>query len=192
MFELYVNRTEIFKNQNDVVTSGANEVFDVHFKFSNDWHGFVKTVCFSNDCDKETIYSSVLDDSGECCIPWEITKDSGNDIYIGIYGVKDDVVLPTIWYNLCTVEKGADVGDMPQDATPSAYEQMLSIAQNLQKDVDEGKFNGYTPVKGTDYFTQQEIEDIKTSVTQNLSQEYGNIEEALDIIIEIQNTLINA
>ncbi len=192
MFKLLVNKTEIFKNEGSIVTSGAKDAFKVQFEFSNDWNGFVKTVCFSNDFTNETVYSLILPDDGECVIPWELFKNSEKEIYIGIYGVKGDVVLPTIWYNLCTVENGAEVGEESQEATPTAYEQMLSIAQKLEKDADEGRFNGYTPVKGEDYFTQQEIDDIKSSIKQVLFQEYGNIEEALDKIIEIQNTLINS
>lgn len=54
--------------------------------------------------------------------------------------------------------------------------------------------SGYTPQKGTDYFTQEELESIKSEVIQAANNHtdivYGDIDAALDRIIEIQDSLL--
>ncbi|MCR5703854.1 MAG: hypothetical protein K6G85_04455, partial [Eubacterium sp.] len=36
-----------------------------------------------------------------------------------------------------------------------------AVADSVREDADNGDFDGYTPIKGTDYFTREEIEEIE-------------------------------
>lgn len=50
--------------------------------------------------------------------------------------------------------------------------------------------DGYTPIKGVDYFTDDEIASIINQVTNNVSSQYGDVEAALSEIITLQNSFI--
>lgn len=147
MFSLYANKVLLKVNQREAVTSGSVNVYNVQFSFSSAWNGLDKTAVFQAGSD---IISVVLDDSNTCTIPWEVLENPSRTLYVGVYGTKGgDIVLPTIWESLGTIQKGVTLGTNMQPPTPDAYSQILSIAEKAQEiaqsvrdDADEGKFNG--------------------------------------------------
>lgn len=153
MFSLYANKVLLKVNQREAVTSGSVNVYNVQFSFSSAWNGLDKTAVFQAGSD---IISVVLDDSNTCTIPWEVLENPSRTLYVGVYGTKGgDIVLPTIWESLGTIQKGVTLGTNMQPPTPDAYSQILSIAEKAQEiaqsvrdDADEGKFDGETGPEG--------------------------------------------
>lgn len=113
-------------------------------------------------------------------IPWEVLETPKMPVYIGVYGVgDDDVRLPTIWTNLCYVQKGAPpIGQETREHTEdffSRVERIVSEANKVGKSVYElAQETGFAgtlsdwleslkapaPEKGIDYFTDQDKSDF--------------------------------
>lgn len=45
--------------------------------------------------------------------------------------------------------------------------------ETFQQKYDNGELNGTTPVKGVDYFTETEINEITTTITNNINENIG-------------------
>lgn len=118
------------REMTEVLTSGSVRVYPVRFRFNSDWKGLVKNATFRAG---STSVSVVLDETGECTIPWEVLVRSGYILEVGVCGTQGTaVVLPTIWANLGTIQEGAQPGANAQEPTPSVYQKL--IAQ-----LDEGR-----------------------------------------------------
>ena len=115
------------------VTSGSVNVYRVHFDFSPDWEGMMKTACFRSG--SQTV-SVLLDGTGECTIPWEVTDpdDKGKTLYAGVCGTQDgEVMLPTIWASLGVILEGVTAcGSASRPPTPGLYDQVLSVLRGKQ------------------------------------------------------------
>lgn len=147
MFSLTANKVLLNLKERETVTSGSVNVYTVQFAFSSEWDGLDKTAVFQAGSD---VISVVLDESQTCTIPWEVLENPRRTLYAGVYGTKDgNVVLPTIWASLGTIQQGVTTGTNTQPPTPDVYSQILAvaekaqeIAQSVRDDADEGKFNG--------------------------------------------------
>lgn len=121
------------------------------------WEDYEKTVVFKrlgNGC--ITPFVIIANSQAETLsIPHEILAESGY-FKIGVYGTKDNVVLPTLWSDNIKIEYGTDTyGEAPQPPTPSVYEQILKTSKNavdtansVRQDADNGLFNGEKGEKG--------------------------------------------
>lgn len=69
----------------------------------------------------------LLDDGGECVIPWEVLTFHGQPLMAGVFGTQEDAVLPTTWASLGTVLEGVPT-DAPgsRPPTPDAWGQELA------------------------------------------------------------------
>lgn len=147
MFSLTANKVLLKLNERETVTSGSVNVYAVQFAFSSEWDGLDKTAVFQAGSD---VISVVLDESQTCTIPWEVLENPRRTLYAGVYGTKDgDVVLPTIWASLGTIQQGVTTGTNTQPPTPDVYSQILAVAEKAQEvaqsvrdDADAGKFDG--------------------------------------------------
>ena len=152
MFKLYANKVKLQRIDEETVTSGSVNAYDVYFQFDSNWTGLSRTAVFLAGDIKKSI---LLDDTGYCTIPWEVMQEDGRMLYAGVYGTRTDedgtetVVLPTMWAELGQIEVGVTLGDSMQPPTPDIYNQILSaaqeaidIAQSVRDDADDGKFNG--------------------------------------------------
>lgn len=147
MFSLTANKVLLNLKERETVTSGSVNVYTVQFAFSSEWDGLDKTAVFQAGSD---VISVVLDESQTCTIPWEVLENPRRTLYAGVYGTKGgNVVLPTIWASLGTIQQGVTTGTNTQPPTPDVYSQILAvaekaqeIAQSVRDDADEGKFNG--------------------------------------------------
>ena len=136
---------------------------DCRIVFDEFWQDYDKFVVFerTNTCGKSIeIFANSMD--FVATIPHEILAESGNFV-IGVYGLKDNEVLPTLYSNNIKILYGTETnGTPPTEPTPNPYEQIIAIAketeqiaQSVRDDADSGKFDGkdgYTPIKGVDYF----------------------------------------
>lgn len=132
MFKLYANKVKLQRIDDETITSGSVNAYDVYFQFDSNWTGLSRTAVFSAGEIKKSV---LLDDTGYCTIPWECMQESSRTLYAGVYGTKSDedgtetVVLPTMWIDLGVIEEGATLGDSAQPPTPDVYSQILAVAQ---------------------------------------------------------------
>lgn len=93
------------------------------------WSGYANTVVFKRDGRKPiNIIIDSLDNTIE--IPHEILSESG-EFKIGVFGLKPDEVLPTLWSENIKIRYGTDThGTAPTDYTPSEIDQLRLSKQN--------------------------------------------------------------
>ena len=133
MFLLQAEKTKLALTQREQLTSGSANVYRCRFEFSEDWEGMAKVACFRSG--SQTV-SVLLDESGKCVIPWEVTgpDSSGKRLAVGVYGTRDGgVALPTVWADLGEILKGVNcccTGSRPP--APGLYEQVLAALEGKQ------------------------------------------------------------
>lgn len=131
MFSLTANKVHLNVVERETITSGSVNVYTVQFKFGSDWDGLTKTAVFHA---ADTTISVLLDGTNECSIPWEVLQDANRTLCVGVYGTRGgNIVLPTIWAALGTIQAGVCLGDSAQPPTPSVYEQILADIGNLDE-----------------------------------------------------------
>ena len=127
MFVLYADKTQLTVRQKEPVTSGSVNVYPVRFEFSPDWDGMTKIACFRSGAQTVT---ELLDGTGECVIPWEVTDPDDKDktLYAGLYGTRNgNVVLPTVWARLGIISEGVSgCGAGSRPPTPELWRQELA------------------------------------------------------------------
>lgn len=94
------------------------------------WQGYENTVVFKreNDC---TVYNVVIDSlSNRVEIPYTILAESGS-FKVGLFGVKPDEVLPTLWSDYIKVRYGTDThGTTPPKYEPNEIDQLRLSKQD--------------------------------------------------------------
>lgn len=124
MYVLNVRKNRLEVRQREPTTSGSVGVNSVLFQFSPDWDGLTRTAVFRAGGVSRSI---LLDESGECLIPWEVLEKPGVFLLVGVYGERGrEIVLPTVWASLGTILKGAAPGEGGQPPTPELWEQGLA------------------------------------------------------------------
>lgn len=123
MFELYAKKNQLQLCKREPLTSGSVNVYEAKFGFSEDWAGLEKTAVFRAG---EASASVLLEESGECVIPWEVLQKPGVRLEAGVYGTRGgEVVLPTIWADLGYICTGvAPTGEL-YPPTPELWQQEL-------------------------------------------------------------------
>ena len=142
----------------------------VTFSFDKTWEGLVKVALFRAGGDTYCVHEI----ENRVTVPWEILEKAGCTLYAGVYGVSEDgtLAIPTLWTVVGPIQPGADP-DATETCDPHlpAWKEALDAARNAQemalavkRDADAGEFNGYSPVRGLDYWTEQDIQQIKSYV----------------------------
>lgn len=122
MFILQANKNELLVKHREMITSGSVNVHKAKFYFDDCWSGFERTAVFK--AGKNSV-SVLLDNTNICMIPWEVLAKHDEELYIGVYGAKEDVVLPTIWAKSVKIALGVTTGDEPEPPTPDIWQQKL-------------------------------------------------------------------
>lgn len=123
MFILYADKTQLAVRKREPLTSGSVNVYEVRFELSPDWEGLTRTAVFKAGSESRSI---LLDESGECVIPWEVLATPGTALRAGVYGTRDEeLVLPTVWENLGIIQEGVSPGETARPPTPDLWEQEL-------------------------------------------------------------------
>ena len=133
MFQLYASKNQLAVRQREPVTSGSVNVYKARFEFSEDWEGMEKIACFRSG---SQVISVLLDDTGECTIPWEVMDpdDKGKKLFVGVYGTKGgDMVLPTIEACLGEILPGVTYG---QNARPPTINSWGGSGTNHQHPIE--------------------------------------------------------
>lgn len=166
-----------------LIASGGIECDTIEFTFCALWDGFSKVAVFYRN-EREVYHVEICDD--KCTIPKEVLVNPGY-LYFGVFGVKDGVTRTSsvISYK---VEAGAITdGIKPPEPTPSIYEKILKHEEEIAKKLnaselptaintalaqakESGEFDGpagadgYTPVKGVDYYTDADRDELVQAV----------------------------
>lgn len=123
MFVLQADKNQLTVQKREAVTSGSVNAFQARFEFSADWGGLTKKAVFRAGGVSRAV---LLDETGECEIPWEVMAEPDVRLEAGVYGTRDDTVLPTAWASLGTILEGAAPGEDAREPTPGPYEQVLA------------------------------------------------------------------
>lgn len=172
--KVIVRGTKVTAELTDVLTSGMVGV-PVEFQFDEDWGDLRKLGVFEGSGQKKYLDLNL---GGELTIPWEVLTEERTLVKVGVEWREADgtVVIPTRWAEVGVVLPGAQAGNDPAlEPTPTVYDQIMqAIESGRLKGEDgltpyiggngnwwlgkedtgikaEGK-DGYTPVKGKDYF----------------------------------------
>lgn len=141
MFKLYANKNNLMLLEREQVTSGSVNVCQVRFDFSGDWNGLDRTAVFR--CGGESV-SVLLDESGECTVPWEVLQKPGFRLEAGVYGTQGgEVVLPTVWASLGTVLTGVNAPEGRVPPTPELWRQALARKGDRLDYTDKGLLGLY-------------------------------------------------
>lgn len=148
-----------------LLTNGSAGL-NIDFEFSPAWDGLNKIVCFKGS----GTAIDVLLAGNSCVVPSECLTEYGSYLEIGVYGYEivgeeTKVIIPTVWANAGEIREGVKPSETePSPITPSIADQVIQIAESVRRDADSGKFDGkdgYTPIKGVDYFDGKDGKDGK-------------------------------
>ena len=167
------------------VVADSRDYLKASFQFSEEWQGDITAIF--GFCGE--FYSVLLKDGG-CDVPWEVIKTPAFTVSV--------VCGDRITANMASVEvelSGYCKGQTPKPPTPDVYQQILNSAKppyigengnwylwNADAYADSGICakgdDGYTPVKGVDYWTEGDRAEIKEYVDSVV----GEIEPLLEEI----------
>lgn len=117
-------------NAPKIAAQGVNENYLV-LTFSSEWDDFGKSVLFYREEDENTVYESAVDGDGRALVPHEVTDQDGR-ICFGVCGVNGDVIYTTEILKYKIVKGRYTAGQETEPPTPGIYEQMLTIAGQMQ------------------------------------------------------------
>lgn len=124
MFILYADKNKMAVRKREPITSGSVNVYTARFEFSPDWQGLTRKAVFKAGKESRTV---LLDESGQCVIPWEVLTSHGLLLMAGVFGTADETALPTTWASLGTILEGVPGdGEGSKPPTPDLWEQELA------------------------------------------------------------------
>lgn len=154
-----------------VITSGDVNYDSITFDFCSAWDGFTKTAIFYRS--ENEVYYQLLDEANTCIIPREVLETKGT-IYIGVFGVRDDITL-TSQVLKYRIAQGAITDNLkPADPTPDIYAQIISRYNHYDERLSyfEERFNGsagdaeFLEGHDAEYFaTAESVEKLTTGET---------------------------
>lgn len=160
-----IRNQRVLPNTQSVVADSRNYQY-VTFDFDEDWNDILKTAIFVND---KIHFSVLLDDTNRCLIPEAVLK-SGT-LKVSVYG--GDRLTATNGY-LRVLKSGYEDAPEPPEPSIDIYDQLVELASKavytankIQEEAESGKFNGEkgdTPVKGVDYWTEEDKKEIINDV----------------------------
>ena len=148
----------------------------VEFTLDEQWDGLDKLAVFQAGHQIMTKEAS----GTVVTVPWEVMKRPNVWLSIGIYGIAQDgsVAIPTIWANVAVIYPGANPNGDPALAPDlPIWKELKNDNEAIHKKLDElnelkGE-KGDTPVKGVDYFTEEDIKSLEESFIPVGEQDFG-------------------
>ncbi len=143
MFRFEANKVELKVLEEEVLTSGAQNIYPCKFSFCEAWEGLNKTAIFqAHDSPDSEPYGIMLDENDECQIPWEVLVTPRKLVSVGVYGTKDGAIIrPTIYATIGPVLTGATIGDWSKEPTPCVLQTLLGSIGDLAELETEAKDN---------------------------------------------------
>lgn len=165
-----------------LIVGGSVNYITARFSFSSDWNNLLKIAHFRNPkswtcCERELVNNCITSESG-LNLPsgsWKLSiqgfaMDSDGELVQKITTSEADVLVRK---NECC--EGLE--PLPS-ITPSYGEQVVAkaerarqIAEKLYEDAENGRFDGHTPEKGVDYWTDEDRQGIVEELRVDLSEQ---------------------
>ncbi len=160
-----LNRQRISRTDHNHVVADSRNYLRAHFELlSDDWRAPI-TAIFGD-------YKVILDENCECLVPWEALRNPGNVPVSAFCGDLHTAGAARLMVH----PSGYTDAEATEPPTPDVYAQLTAIAQtavetadSVRNDADKGAFNGapgkdgedgLTPVKGKDYWTQEDVDEV--------------------------------
>lgn len=168
MIKLNIKHTKINASCLETLVEGnVNSVF-AEFTFSPEWDNLSRVAIFSNGTSKISVALS----ENTCAIPWEMLSCPG-ELIVAVRGIGDggNLVLCTENASLGKVIESLadDDADEPEEASPDVIDALLADVAELKSSVIAGE-GGHTPVKGTDYWTDEDKAEIVDDVLDEIPE----------------------
>ncbi len=160
------------ENNEIKVVAKSRNYLRCKFCFCDDWSEATKTAVFVSASGE--VYNVILENDS-CVVPWEVIEHP--HFTVSVFG-GDRITANKVVVNV--MQCGYCEGKTSKPPTPDIYTQILNsvkppyIGKNgnwfvwdskRNAFVDSGKASaGYTPKRGTDYWTEADIEEIKKYV----------------------------
>ena len=167
--QIAVNGAQAQLTQVPVLTAGMVGL-QADFTFDESWEDLRKTAVFRAG----NTAILVQDLENEAAVPWEVMMKTGCTLYAGVYGANLDgtLAIPTLWVAVGVIQAGVDPsGDTGSRPTIPVWQQALDTsvqametAAALRQDAENGAFDGYSPVRGIDYWTEADKAEIRSYV----------------------------
>ncbi len=126
MLKFNVIGQQILRVEGTHVVADSYNYLRASFEFSDDWEGVVKTAIFKNGANT---FSVLLDENNECIVPHETLIEGLLDV--SVFGVIDNELITTDVAQIRVLKSGYTEGQTPLPPTPSVYEQITAILNNL-------------------------------------------------------------
>lgn len=167
MMKLSAAGQQLTAIETETLTSGSERFYRALFTFDEVWDGMQRTAVFRT-CFKTV--SVLLDDTGDCRVPWEALTYGGVPLEVSVFGVLGgEVVLTTNYTDVGTITEGADrkaaAGRTP---TPTVYEELLRRMDDTVSREEIGAPGGVAPLDGdgrlpADHLTRSAILEAITN-----------------------------
>lgn len=188
---------ELIKVKDTRGTTNTIGALRCKFQFrTDDWLHSAKTAMFCNGdavLHPEVIEGAIavpLDADDECPVPYEVLTDT-LPYSIGVWGITSTGLRVVSNWLVFGAQIGCYTeGSAPEDPEQTIYEQILIIsneavaaANEVTQRANSGEFNGkdgYTPVKGVDYFDGKDGVDGKDGYTPVKGVDYFDGQNGVD------------
>ena len=127
-----VENQMIRRTDTNIVVADSKNYLHASFTFSEEWQG-AKTAIFSHGVDRYC----VLLENDMCLVPWEVIKQGS----IGVTVFCGDLITANTVY-VSVYKSGYGDGKVPSEPTPSVYQQIISLLNDIDKKIGDG-LNGY-------------------------------------------------
>lgn len=146
ILKFYVKYQTLYLLSRDPVVADSSGYLQANFQFTEDWDGTNKTAQFKRtESDlitdgKPLFFNEEIDNNGNCIIPWEVLKGEGT-FNVNVFGQKtesDGTTVKTITVNSLDIgvgESGLTTDEIPQDSSPSQYDNIYEEIQKVKKEV---------------------------------------------------------
>lgn len=125
LISIQIHEREIQTINKEKVLKGSKNYFTCNISFDHFWKDFEKTVVFKRIEPGSIPFCSYIKElTEEIIIPHEILEKSG-EFKIGVFGVKNNITLPTLWSEEFTILTGSDTSGEIPNPTPTVYEEIL-------------------------------------------------------------------
>ena len=152
-----VNGQNIVRTDTNRVVSDSRNYLRASFEFSEEWTG-IKTAIFKSG---DVVRHAVLEND-ECMVPWEVIKPGFMkvSVFCGDLITADSSTVPI-------TESGYAEGGAPQDPSPTVYEQIISMLNDIETggipdDKIAAAVQAYLEAHPVDSLTEQDVQRIVT------------------------------
>lgn len=137
MWKITVNSQSIDISADDFFIRGSVGV-KINVILTEYWNDYITTLVFHRQ-NRQPINIILQKSDNIITVPYEILTESGT-FKIGAFGIKNDIISPTLWSQDIPVLHGTDTkGAEPTEYTPSEMEQIKSQINNKQDVLTAGE-----------------------------------------------------